>query len=65
MSSFHATYAFVTLLSFVLGIIFFFIDGMLLWSIGFFVLSIMLILIKVTWNIAGWAENVTRKLGED
>ena len=65
MSTFQATYSFVTLSSFVLGGIFFFIDEMLLWSIGFFVLAIMLVLIKVTWNIAGWAENVTRKLGED
>ena len=65
MSAFQAAYAFVTLLSFVLGIVFLFVDGMLLWSIGFFVLSIMLVMIKVTWDIAGWAERVTRKMGEE
>lgn len=53
------------LLSFVLGIILFFIDGMLLYSIGFFVLFLLLAVLKTTRGIAGWAERVTRKLGED
>ena len=65
MSDFQAAYAFVGIISFVLGIAFFFIDGMLLWSILFFSLVMILVLLRVTWNIAGWAENVTRKLGED
>jgi len=34
MSAFQAGYALVALVSFVLAIVFFFIDGMLLWSIG-------------------------------
>lgn len=65
MGSAQAIYALVTFFSFVLAIVFFFIDGMLLWSIGFLVLSIMLVLIQITWNIAGWVENVIRKMGED
>ena len=65
MSNFQTAYAFVGLLSLVLGIILFFVDGMLLYAIGFFVLFLMLAIIKVTWGISGWAENVTRKLGED
>ena len=65
MNNFEATYAFVGIISFILGIVFFFIDGMLLWSIGFFVLAIILVLFRIMWNIAGWAENVTRKLGDD
>ena len=64
MSNFQAAYAFVEMISFVLGIAFFFIDGMLLWSIGFFVLAIMLVLCRIIWNNAVWAENVTRKLGD-
>ncbi len=65
MSNFHAAYGFVGIISFVLGITFFFIDGMLLWSIGFFVLAIMLVLTRIIWNNAVWVENVTRKWGED
>ena len=57
-------YAIVTFFGIFLGIVFFFVDGALLWSIGFFSLAIILVLIKIMWNIAGWAENVTRKLGE-
>ena len=63
MGNFQAGYALFGLFSFVLGIIFFFIDGMFLWSIGFFVIAILLVLMKVMWGIAGWADNVTRNLG--
>ena len=65
MGNAQAAYAFIGFVSFLLSVVFFFIDGMLLWSIGFFVLAIMLVLVKVTWDIGGWAENVTRKMGED
>ena len=65
MSNFQAGYSFVILISFVLGIAFFFIDGMLLWSILFISLFIILILFRMMWNVAGWADSVTRKLGED
>ena len=65
MSTFQAGYAFAALISFVLAIVFFWIDGMLLWSILFIVLAIMLVLIRMIWNLAGWADNVTRKLGDD
>jgi hypothetical protein len=61
MSNFQAGYALVGFFCFVLGIIFFFIDGMLLWSIGFIVIAITFILLKVMWGIATWADNVTRK----
>jgi len=65
MSNAESFYAFVALFSFVFGIIFFFIDGMLLWSIVFIILTIMLVLTRIIWNNAVWAENVTRKWGED
>ena len=65
MSAFQATYTIVAFISFVLGIVFAFIDGMLIWSVLFFALAMMLILIKIIWNNAVWAEKVTRKWGED
>ena len=65
MGSSQGVYGFVTFLGIFLGIVFFFIDGMLLWSILFFSIGIILIILKVMWGISGWAENVTRKLGED
>jgi len=65
MGNMRAAYGLAVIISIVLGIVFFFIDGTLIWSIGFFVLAITLVLIKVMWNIAGWADNVARKLGED
>jgi len=65
MSTFQAGYTLLSLFSTVLGIIFVFIDGMLLWSILFFVLAIMLVLTKIIWNVAGWAENITQKLGDE
>ncbi len=64
MSTFQTGYALVGIFSTVLGIVFVFIDGMLLWSILFFVLAIMLVLIRIIWNNAVWLENVTRKLGD-
>jgi len=65
MSDFQAAYTFVTLVSFVFGIGFFFIDGMLLWAILFFTLGILIVLMKIMWNIAGFADNVVRKLGDN
>jgi len=65
MSNFQAGYAFVGIFSSILGIIFIIIDGMLLWAIGFFSLTIILVLIKIIWNNAVWLDNVTRKLGDD
>lgn len=65
MSNFQAAYALVALLSFVFGVAFFFIDGMLLYSIGFFVLVMMLVLTRIIWNNAVWFDNVVRKLGEN
>ena len=57
--------ALVSFFGIILGIIFFFIDGMLFWSIAFFSLGLILILLKAMWGISGWADNVTRKLGDD
>ena len=65
MSNFQAAYGFVGIISFALGVVFFWIDGMLLWSILFIVLAIMLVMVKIIWNNAVWADNVTRKLGDD
>jgi len=65
MSNIQATYAFVILISFLLAIVFFFIDGALLWSIGFFSLVVILVLLKIIWGISRWADNVARKLGDD
>jgi len=65
MSNFQTGYAFIALSSLVLGIVTLFFDGILLYSIGFFVLFVMLALIKVAWDISGWADRVVRKLGDD
>ena len=65
MGAGQGAYALVSFLGIIFGIIFFFIDGMLLWSIAFFSLGIFLILLKVMWGFAGWADNVTRKMGDD
>ena len=65
MSYFQAVYALVALFSFVFGIGFSFIDGMLLWAILFFALGIILVLMRIMWNIAGFADNVVRKLGDN
>jgi len=65
MGSSQGVYGFVGIISFVLAIVLFFIDGMILWSALFFSIVVILILIRIMWNIAGWAENVTRKMGDD
>ena len=65
MSNFQAAYGFVVIISFALGVVFFWIDGMLLWSILFIGLAIMLVRIKIIWNNSVWLDNVTRKLGDD
>ena len=64
-SNFQAAYAFVALISFVLGTVFSIIDGMLLWAILFFALGIIIVLMKIVWNVAIFAENAIRKLRED
>ncbi len=65
VSAFQTVFAFVAVMSMILGVIFIFVDGMLLHSIAFFVIGMMIILTKMMWGIAGWAENVTRKLGDE
>ncbi len=65
MGAFQTFFAFVAVISMILGVIFIFVDGMLLHSITFFVRGTMIIITKMMWGIAGWAENVTRKIGED
>jgi len=65
MSNFQSGYALVGIFSSFLGIIFIIIDGMLLWAIGFFSLTIILVLIRIIWNNAVWADNILRKLGDD
>jgi len=65
MSSFQVGYALVGIISLILGVIFIFIDGMLLYAIGFFSLFLIMGLMKIMWGIAGWADNVTRKMGGD
>ena len=61
MSTFQAVYASVTLISLVSGVASFLVDGMLLWSIGFFVLGIMLVLFRMIWEISGWADKQTKR----
>ena len=61
MSDFQAGYAFVAIFSLILGIILFFIDGMLLYTIGFFFLFLILVIFKIIWGISGWAEETTRE----
>jgi len=65
MGTSQVVYALVTFFGIFLGIILFFIDGMLLWAITFFIVGLVLIIFKVMWGFAGWADNVTRKLGDD
>ena len=65
MGTSQGVYALVSFLGIIFGIIFFFIDGMILWAIVFFSLGIFMILLKVMWGVAGWADNVTRKIGDD
>jgi len=65
MSNFQIAYALVGIISLILGVIFIFIDGMLLYAIGFFSLFLIMGLMKIMWGIAGWADNVARKMGED
>ena len=47
-----------------LGLVFLFIDGMLSWSIAFFVFGIFLIILTIMLKNAGWADSVVRKFGE-
>ena len=63
MGASQGAYALVTFLGIFLGIVLFFIDGMLLWAIGFFLVGFILIILKVMWGVAGWADDVTRKMG--
>jgi len=65
MSNKGVVYSLAVIVSFPLGILFAVMDGMLLWSIAFFALGIILVLMRVMWNIAVFADKVTRKLGED
>jgi len=65
MGTSQVVYAFVVFIGISLGIVLFFIDGMLLWAIGFFVLGIFLIILMIIWDISGWVDNVVRNMGGD
>jgi hypothetical protein len=60
MSAFQNFFAFIALISMILGVIFIFFDGMLLHSIAFFIIGMMIVLTKIIWDVAGWAEKTTR-----
>ena len=64
MGAGQGIYAFVAFIGIFLGIVLFFIDGMILWSAAFFSFGLFLIILKLMWGFAGWADNVTRKLGD-
>ena len=53
----------MAIFSLILSIIFFFIDGMLLYAIGFFVLFLILGLMKAMWGVSVWMDNTTRRMG--
>jgi hypothetical protein len=61
MSEFQAGYALVAFFSLILSIVFFFLDGMLLYAIGFFFLFLIMVIFKIMWGMAGWAEETTRE----
>jgi len=61
MSNKGSVYSLPIIVSFFLGILFFVLDGTLLWSIGFFILGIILVLFSIIWRISGWADIQTRK----
>jgi hypothetical protein len=65
MRAIQTFFAFVAMISMILGVIFIFVDGMLLYSIVFFGLGFFLMLMKVMWGVSVWADSVTRKMGED
>ncbi|MBT4327709.1 MAG: hypothetical protein HOD60_12535 [Candidatus Nitrosopelagicus sp.] len=65
MGSIQTFFAFVAVISMILGVIFIFIDGMLLYSIVFLGLGFFLMLMKVMWGISVWTDSVTRKMGKD
>jgi hypothetical protein len=65
MSDFQAGYVLVAFFSLILSIVFFFIDGMLLYAIGFFVLFLILGLMKVMWGVSVWTDNTTRRMSGD
>ena len=65
MESIQTFFAFVSVTSMILGVIFIFVDGMLLYSIAFLVFGFCIMLMKVMWGVSVWADNVTRKLGEE
>ena len=65
MENGKAVIATVALFGNFLGLIFLFIDGMLLWSIAFFALGIFLIILMIMWDISGWADKVVRNMGGD
>jgi len=60
MSTISGIFSLIGLIMIILGIALFFIDGLLIWSIGFFVLGFMIGLLQIIWKIAGWADKSTR-----
>jgi hypothetical protein len=61
MSDFEAGYVFVAFISLIFSIILFFLDGMLLYAIGFFFLFLILVIFKIMWGMAGWADSQKRR----
>jgi len=65
MGSIQTFFVLVAVISMILGVIFIFVDGMLLYSISFLVFGFFLMLMKVMWGVSVWADNVTQRLGGD
>jgi len=65
MSKYHKICSFVAISSFSFGIMYLFIDGMLFYSISFFVSGIILLIMKKVWNILDNPKNNIRELKGD
>jgi hypothetical protein len=61
MSEFQTGYAFIAFFSLIFSIILFFLDGMILYSVGFFFIFLIMVIFKIIWGISGWAEETTRE----
>jgi len=60
MSAVSVVFSLIGLMMIFLGIGLFFVEGSLIWSIGFFICGLIIGLLQLMWKIACWADNSTR-----
>ncbi len=57
MSAAGTAYALVVFFCLAAGVLLIFVDGAMLWSVGLFLLGVVMLVVWIIWSISVWADD--------